>query len=250
MALPIRNTKTTEIAGLDTFYNGGKGSGNWGHSGRPGEVGGSGSGKGGASQTVSDDKGGDGSKYGKYSRAKTYTHTGVMRHTADGRVVTDSDYEPEVYRDIAKAQGVAQTIGEESWTGAFDGIDGTAKDVGRAQATLALDLERVGEELLDAGNTKGGSLEQHLKNLDSVVKTAEDHFAEYEYGIAHGQSHDIENLAGGTPKQIKAILARDRALREAYRTMKRCAEKAHQLKPNYTDEAYYKDIDVTDVWKD
>lgn len=47
MALPIRNTKTTEIAGLDTFYNGGKGSGNFGHSGRPGEIGGSGSGKGG-----------------------------------------------------------------------------------------------------------------------------------------------------------------------------------------------------------
>lgn len=46
MALPIRNTKTTEIAGLDTFYNGGKGSGNFGHSGRPGEVGGSGDGQG------------------------------------------------------------------------------------------------------------------------------------------------------------------------------------------------------------
>lgn len=53
MALPIRNTKTTEIAGLDTFYNGGKGSGNFGHSGRPGEVGGSGNGSG---ETISKKK--------------------------------------------------------------------------------------------------------------------------------------------------------------------------------------------------
>ena len=173
-----------------------------------------------------------------------------MRKKSDGRVLTDSDYEPEVYRDIAKAQGVAQTIGEESYIGTFDGIDGTAKDVGRAQATLALDLERVGEHLLDAGNTTGKGLQQHLKELDSVLKTADDHFAEYGAAVARGQRHDIENLAGGTPKQIKAILARDKALREAYKTMKRCAEKAHQLKPNYTDEAYYKDIDITDVWKD
>lgn len=41
MALPTRNTQLNEIADIDTFYNGGKGSGNFGHSGRPGEVGGS-----------------------------------------------------------------------------------------------------------------------------------------------------------------------------------------------------------------
>lgn len=41
MALPTRNTKLNEIAEFDTFYNGGKGSGNFGHAGRPGERGGS-----------------------------------------------------------------------------------------------------------------------------------------------------------------------------------------------------------------
>lgn len=35
-----------EMGGLDTFYNGGKGSGNFGHAGRPGKRGGSGSGQG------------------------------------------------------------------------------------------------------------------------------------------------------------------------------------------------------------
>ena len=45
MAIPTRQVKFNEIADLDTFYNGGKGSGNFGHSGRPGEVGGSGKGK-------------------------------------------------------------------------------------------------------------------------------------------------------------------------------------------------------------
>lgn len=41
MALPTKNTQLTEIAGLDTFRNGGPGSGNFGHAGRPGEIGGS-----------------------------------------------------------------------------------------------------------------------------------------------------------------------------------------------------------------
>ena len=41
MALPIKNTKLNTIEGIDTFYNGGKGSGNFGHAGREGEVGGS-----------------------------------------------------------------------------------------------------------------------------------------------------------------------------------------------------------------
>lgn len=46
MALPIKNTKINIIEGIDTFYNGGKGSGNFGHAGRPGERGGSSSGGG------------------------------------------------------------------------------------------------------------------------------------------------------------------------------------------------------------
>ena len=48
MALPTKQVKYHEIAELDTFYNGGKGSGNFGHSGRPGKVGGSGNGQGGS----------------------------------------------------------------------------------------------------------------------------------------------------------------------------------------------------------
>lgn len=52
MATPIKQVKNNEIADLDTFYNGGKGSGNFGHSGRPGEVGGSG--KGGTDSRKSD----------------------------------------------------------------------------------------------------------------------------------------------------------------------------------------------------
>lgn len=46
MAQPTKQAKQNEIAGLDTFRNGGKGSGNFGHRGRPGEVGGSGDGMG------------------------------------------------------------------------------------------------------------------------------------------------------------------------------------------------------------
>ena len=45
MAIPSKQVKNNEIADFDTFYNGGKGSGNFGHSGRPGEVGGSGKGE-------------------------------------------------------------------------------------------------------------------------------------------------------------------------------------------------------------
>ena len=41
MALPTKITKINSSENLDTFRNGGKGSGNFGHSGRPGEVGGS-----------------------------------------------------------------------------------------------------------------------------------------------------------------------------------------------------------------
>ena len=44
MALPTKHTMLNKIEGLDTFYNGGKGSGNFGHSGRPGKIGGSGDG--------------------------------------------------------------------------------------------------------------------------------------------------------------------------------------------------------------
>lgn len=41
MAIPTRNAQLNEIADFDTFYNGGSGSGNFGHAGRPGEIGGS-----------------------------------------------------------------------------------------------------------------------------------------------------------------------------------------------------------------
>ena len=41
MATPTKHTMLNKIEGLDTFYNGGKGSGNFGHSGRPGKIGGS-----------------------------------------------------------------------------------------------------------------------------------------------------------------------------------------------------------------
>ena len=51
MALPSKEVKNNEIAGLDTFYNGGKGSGNFGHEGRPGKRGGSGNGQGKSSKT-------------------------------------------------------------------------------------------------------------------------------------------------------------------------------------------------------
>ncbi len=42
MATPTKHTILNKIEDLDTFYNGGKGSGNFGHSGRPGKIGGSG----------------------------------------------------------------------------------------------------------------------------------------------------------------------------------------------------------------
>ena len=56
MALPTRNTQLNEIADFDTFYNGGKGSGNFGHSGRPGKVGGSGKGQGSAKTSLTEDE--------------------------------------------------------------------------------------------------------------------------------------------------------------------------------------------------
>ena len=46
MALPIKIIKLNSSENLETFRNGGKGSGNFGHAGRPGEVGGSGDGTG------------------------------------------------------------------------------------------------------------------------------------------------------------------------------------------------------------
>ena len=54
MALPTKYTKLNTIEGIGTFYNGGKGSGNFGHSGRPGEVGGSAP-QGSTSSSVQDD---------------------------------------------------------------------------------------------------------------------------------------------------------------------------------------------------
>ena len=56
MALPSKITKLNEMEELDTFYNGGKGSGNFGHAGRPGEIGGSGSGGGKSAEDRAFDK--------------------------------------------------------------------------------------------------------------------------------------------------------------------------------------------------
>lgn len=59
MALPTKTTQLNEIASIDTFYNGGKGSGNFGHAGRPGEIGGSSArGARGASKSTIEKKGG------------------------------------------------------------------------------------------------------------------------------------------------------------------------------------------------
>ena len=56
MALPTRHTQLNEIADFNTFYNGGPGSGNFGHAGRPGERGGSSSGGSGISKAVATQK--------------------------------------------------------------------------------------------------------------------------------------------------------------------------------------------------
>lgn len=78
MALPTRNIQLNEIANIDTFYNGGKGSGNFGHAGRPGERGGSGSGKGSSSSEKK-------TPYPKYKdEEEYYTEIKGASHTGDG----------------------------------------------------------------------------------------------------------------------------------------------------------------------
>lgn len=82
MAIPSKygiDKKINSMEGMSAYENGGKGSGNFGHAGRPGKVGGSGNGETSSDRTKEESKdveakGGDGKKYGKYSRSKTYTH--------------------------------------------------------------------------------------------------------------------------------------------------------------------------------
>ena len=59
MALPSKygvDKKINSMEGLSAYENGGKGSGNFGHSGRPGEGGGSGNGFGGRTTKNIDDQ--------------------------------------------------------------------------------------------------------------------------------------------------------------------------------------------------
>lgn len=58
MALPTKHTMLNQSADFDTFRNGGKGSGNFGHSGRPGKIGGSGNGQGKTVAEKEEDKAG------------------------------------------------------------------------------------------------------------------------------------------------------------------------------------------------
>lgn len=92
MALPIKNAKLNTIEEIDTFYNGGKGSGNFGHAGRPGEVGGSSSsGSSGAGQSEIDKK---------IERAKDYAKISSDRSAswveeADREAARDLGLEPD-----------------------------------------------------------------------------------------------------------------------------------------------------------
>lgn len=126
MALPTKITSLNEISGIDTFYNGGKGSGNFGHLGRPGEVGGSastlGSGKGAGDSGKSEDGQPDVTKH--------------IANTAQTNIAKASKEEPETTKDLAD---VLKKNGSQ-----FSGLKFRLKTNESLARKIATDLESEG----------------------------------------------------------------------------------------------------------
>ena len=148
MAQPIRQVKSNEIAELDTFYNGGEGSGNFGHAGRPGKRGGSGN--------------------GQLQRAATAEGTsGKVGHFAGVQYVDEID---EKYS--AKLSSAVDRIKEAKKKNRDyypDMNDPARAQLDYAKEALARAKELVGKNVPDTAQKKIERLEKRIKELRDIT---------------------------------------------------------------------------------
>lgn len=135
MALPSRygmDKKLNSMDGLSAYENGGKGSGNFGHSGRPGEIGGSSTDPVAIGKTFDEDRDGGG-KYAKQKDSRSWYDDGNFG-TAP-LIIDEKDGKYKV-----------KSFGDESATRGLLGVDSTISEVAQLPYEKSIKGEKPNEK--------------------------------------------------------------------------------------------------------
>lgn len=169
MALPTRNTQINEIAGIEVFRNGGPGSGNFDHAGRPGEVGGSApEGSGGKSESSS-----DGAKTIDDRLKKVKDMIAKAKKMSDEDFEDDDNFLADVYdsaedRKIAKKAGVDDKYALDEAEAEFLDVTDGAENFGYSDVADDFDYESLSsldpKDVLKVRKTYLEAVEREVKD--------------------------------------------------------------------------------------
>lgn len=207
MEIAIDGRATPTINGFKKYDNGGKGSGNFGHSGRPGKVGGSGDGKG--VPTIEDEP----KRAGAYGQYEPDVKTLAQERGAHGRKDHLSRLSQEDYDDVIRAKYAMESVVEQ-----LAPRGRNRKDMTTAQKGLS-DLARALKSQLGAFQ----SLAETPYKTDRKPTSGTD---EYSDVVSYRSSKKAaDTLAAKLKKSIKT----QRELSEAYSAVMEAYGKTQEL---------------------
>lgn len=235
MALPSKNTQLNEIADFDVFRNGGKGSGNFGHAGRPGERGGSSTNPVAIGKSFDKDRDGGG-------RLKEYEHK--LREVE--KALKDDAYRDEHFHGLSKERleeskkQLKKDIKKESDRIADGKIKEGAKNIQKSVDKLSEQdyVYETGASVYDKGETY-----QTFKRLEREAKSLREYIERGSKGeevqrtagliryytesiIPHLESKAYYSKGSGVDKMYKAHL----------KEIKKIAKIAGELEGDYYDK--------------
>ena len=252
MGLPIKINNQYGFANMELELNGGKGSGNFGHQGRPGEVGGSAP-EGTPSTSEQSRKSGEG--YGSRFSKAHISEGDVLASNLygvdwddNGKVTVESRLDESTLKDAMKAAATMSQIGEEVYKGKFEGLgkfnDNLTAECAYAQKILADTISFVAQEAMYAATAVNEThLKQAKKSMAERLEETKKAMDTYTQGRKQLGDKVYEKA---DESQTKLLKDNDKDLYRAYDKLTKIYEQVQNL-----DDTSSRDmkIDISDIAK-
>ena len=225
---------------IDKIVNGGKGSGNFGHEGRPGEVGGSAptGGHGGSSDTKkTNPREGYGSRF---AQAKIDDDDFALR--TDDQKTMLSRIDEDTVRDTIAIRAISRQMGNQMWQGKLDDItDDLTRDYAKVQRHLAHQMDLITDEILDGATRRVAHYDPSEKDADAKMARFERDYKAYDAALT---KYGDQVYQGATDTQAKMLKDNDKVLMKAHEKLGEAYRKfkAAEGEPTMT-------VDISDLVK-
>ena len=218
MALPSKygiDKKINSMEGLSAYENGGKGSGNFGHSGRPGEVGGSGNGQGSNSEKKTD------SKIDSLQKELDLARLRLEEVQVKYDEAMSDDEDNTEYIDMCRAE-----LRDAEWSVAHwehmlseaKKVDAKSKEVSKAKAEREEHIKQIdeilGSEKIAEGSTKAEDdknykkLEKDVREIKKILakEKSRENFGQEEIGKLKDKYSDYMSGNWSTIERFKKLV--------------------------------------------